>query len=92
MPSGVLIWAAGAGIDPALQGLMISFVNMDHNARVFTTVTVLETSGRIIGGPLMAKLFSVGLNKGGWLSGLCYLVSSVSLANHVDKLQCSYLT
>jgi hypothetical protein len=44
------MWAAGAGIDPASQGLMVSFVNMDHNARAFTIATILETSGRSIGG------------------------------------------
>jgi hypothetical protein len=75
---GVVMWAAGDGLEPALQSLIVSFIEKDHNARVFTTVTVLETSGKVLGGPLMATLFSIGLRNGGWWSGLCFLVSSVS--------------
>jgi len=56
----------------------MSFTDKHHNARVFTIVTALEMTGAIIGGPFMAILFSFSLNFKGVLSGLPFLVSSVS--------------
>jgi hypothetical protein len=42
---------------PRFAGYYGFICNTDHKARVFTTVAILKASGRITGGPLMAKLF-----------------------------------
>ena len=72
--------AVGTGVDPALRALMISFADKGHNARAFTMITVSELTGTIIGGPIMSQLFSVSIRLGGWFSGLCFMLSSVSLS------------
>lgn len=53
------------GLEPALQGLATSLISEKYYARMFTTFAVLETVAKLIGGPLMARLFSLGRNEGG---------------------------
>ncbi|KAL8777316.1 MAG: hypothetical protein Q9213_007920 [Squamulea squamosa] len=63
-------------IQPATQGLATRFVPRELNARLFTTVAVLETVGKLAGGPLQSKLFSMGRREGQGSAGVNFLASS----------------
>ena len=74
----ILLCGFGEGAAPALQGLASSFVTPTQNARLFTCVTLLDTAGRFISGPLLAKLHQIGRNSDHEPNGAMFLVSSVS--------------
>ncbi|KAL8809676.1 MAG: hypothetical protein Q9200_003207 [Gallowayella weberi] len=63
-------------IQPANQGLATSLIPRDLNARLFTTVAVLETVGKLAGGPIQSKLFSIGRREGHGSLGVNFLASS----------------
>lgn len=62
---GLFVCGLSEGLEPALQGLATSLISEKYYARMFTTFAVLETVAKLIGGPVMARLFSLGRNEGG---------------------------
>lgn len=62
---GLFVCGLSEGLEPALQGLATSLISDKYYARMFTTFAVLETVAKLIGGPLMARLFSLGRNENG---------------------------
>ena len=65
-------------VQPANQGLATSQISREYNARLFTTVAVLETVGKLVGGPIQSSLFSLGRREGHSGSmGINFLASSV---------------
>lgn len=60
---GLFVCGLSEGLEPALQGLATSLISEKYYARMFTTFAVLETVAKLIGGPLMARLFSLGRNE-----------------------------
>ena len=71
------------GEEPALQGLATSLIDRAYHARLFTSVAVVEILAKLVGGPMMGKLFSIGHAKS---SGICFSVSAVSLSIHSSWL------
>lgn len=63
-------------IQPSNQGLATSLIGRGLNARLFTTVAVLETVGKLAGGPLQSVLFSLGRREGRGSAGVNFLASS----------------
>ena len=63
------------GEEPALQGLATSLIDHAYHARLFTSVAVVEILAKLVGGPMMGRLFSIGHAKS---SGVCFSVSAVS--------------
>ncbi|KAI4164927.1 MAG: hypothetical protein LQ342_001560 [Letrouitia transgressa] len=68
------------GLQPSNQGLATSFIKREYNARMFTTVAVLETVGKLVGGPLQSKLFSIGRDDRHDSFGINFLASSIVFA------------
>ncbi|KAL9615219.1 MAG: hypothetical protein Q9167_000313 [Letrouitia subvulpina] len=68
------------GLQPSNQGLATSFIKQEYNARLFTTVAVLETVGKLVGGPLQSKLFSIGRDDRHGSLGINFLASSIVFA------------
>lgn len=68
----------GEGAEPALQALASSLVKPEQYTLLFTTMTVLESIGRILGSPFMAALLCTGRDAEGKPTGLVFLVASVS--------------
>lgn len=68
------------GLQPSYRGLATSFVKQEYNARLFTTVAVLETMGKLVGGPLQSRLFSVGRDDRHGSLGINFLASSIVFA------------
>lgn len=77
MTLGLFICGLSEGLEPALQGLATASITETYTARMFTTLAVIETVGKLIGGPLMAWLFSIGRSKNSGSKGFNFLTSSV---------------
>jgi hypothetical protein len=45
---------------------------------MFTVLAMIDASGKIIGGPLMAALYSFGMDVRGRSAGVCFLTAAVS--------------
>lgn len=75
---GVFFCGVGEGAEPALQGFVSSLVAPSQHATLFTTMTLLESTGRIFGSPFMAFLLRVGRDGQGNPNGLIFLVAAVS--------------
>ena len=76
----LFICGLSEAIQPANQGLATSLITRDYNARLFTTFAVLETVGKLAGGPLQSVLFSIGRREGHGSLGINFLASSVIFA------------
>jgi hypothetical protein len=74
----LFICGLSEGEEPALQGLTTSLIDRSYHARLFTSVAVVEILAKLVGGPIMGKLFSISQRHGPGSSGLCFSVSAVS--------------
>ncbi|KAL8690226.1 MAG: hypothetical protein Q9218_004277 [Villophora microphyllina] len=73
----LFICGLSEAIQPANQGLATAPITKDLNARLFTTAAVLETVGKLAGGPVQSALFSIGRREGHGSLGINFLASSV---------------
>ncbi|KAJ5623363.1 MFS transporter [Penicillium lividum] len=73
---GFLISTLGRGFGNLIRSLVTSLVPPEFIGRMYTMITVIETFGILISGPLLAALFQAGLNQGDvrWL-GLPFIVA-----------------
>ena len=76
---GLFVFGLGEGFEPSLKGLATYLIESSFNARLLTFITVLEVIAKLIGGPLMARLFSIGRNEDHGSDGVCFLASAVML-------------
>ena len=72
----LFICGLSEAIQPATQGLATSFVPRGLNARLFTTVAVVETVGKLAGGPAQSALFKIGRTEGRGSLGVNFAASS----------------
>lgn len=72
----LFICGLSEAIQPTNQGLATSLITREYNARLFTTVAVLETVGKLAGGPVQSVLFSIGRKAGHGSLGINFLASS----------------
>ena len=79
-----LICGLGSGLEPATQGLASSLIDPAYNARMFTTVAVLDTLAKLLGGPLAAALYSIRPSLEEPSSGFNFLGTSVSF--HTERV------
>lgn len=70
------------GLEPALQGLATSLIDRAYHARLFTSLAVVEILAKLVGGPMMGRLFSIGHARS---SGVCFSVSAVSRGVNVFR-------
>ena len=74
----LFICGLSEGEEPALQGLATSLIDRTYHARLFTSVAVVEIVAKLVGGPMMGKLFSIAQKHGQGSGGICFSVSAVS--------------
>ncbi|KAM7210330.1 general substrate transporter [Rhypophila decipiens] len=67
---GLGIGTLGAANGPLCRSVATAFVEQHHTSRLYGLISMLETSGALIGGPVLAWCFNVGMEKGGLLKGL----------------------
>jgi hypothetical protein len=60
------------------KGLASTLVVSDHRRMMFTILAMIDASAKIIGGPLMAALYSFGMDVGGKSAGLCLFSATAS--------------
>ncbi|CAG8950715.1 hypothetical protein HYFRA_00002925 [Hymenoscyphus fraxineus] len=77
MVIGITLSALGHGFVPVLLSLSTALVNQAHIGRLYNVMAVSETLGTLINGPLLAKSFNVGMEAGGLLVGLPFIVTGV---------------
>lgn len=76
MTLGLFVCGLGEGFEPSLKGLATSLIDGSYNARLLTLATVLEVIGKLIGGPVMARLSSIGRREGHGSDGINFLTAS----------------
>ena len=75
--TALFICGLSEGEEPALQGLTTSMIDRTYHARLFTSLAVVEILAKLVGGPVMGKLFAIGREHGQGSRGLCFSVSAV---------------
>lgn len=69
---GLLITALGIATYLCTQSLIASLVSKAEIAKAYSTISLVDTVGSMLCGPVMAELFKVGLRLGGVWVGLPY--------------------
>ena len=64
--SGLVIGALGSGVGSAMRALLTSWVKPNEVARLYSALSIVETAGMTVGGPICAGLFGIGMN---WAKG-----------------------
>lgn len=79
---GLTVGTFGAANGPLCRAVATAYVEPHHTSRLYALISMLETSGALIGGPVLAWCFNIGLSKGGLWKGLpwFYVALLVSLA------------
>lgn len=84
MRAATLLCRLGEGLSSSLQAVALSVITVSQNAVLSASVAVIDTVAKLIGGPFMAFLFSIG-DADGHSLGFCYLLSVVSISRHVSS-------
>ncbi|KAK3362593.1 major facilitator superfamily domain-containing protein [Lasiosphaeria hispida] len=76
--AGGLIWLSlGTGLSSLVRSLMNALVEEHHVGTVNTLVSFMEMMGVMIGGPLLAKSWSIGAHWGGSWIGLPFITAAL---------------
>ncbi|KAI1824908.1 major facilitator superfamily domain-containing protein [Xylaria intraflava] len=86
LASALLLSSFGWGFWSFLRSLLSSLAEAHSVARLYTLVAVIEAVGHTVGNPLLAFLFTRGLEIRGWLYGLPFLVCSFIMLVHILSL------
>ncbi|KAI0008716.1 MFS general substrate transporter [Xylariaceae sp. FL0662B] len=69
---GLVLMALGSGFNSLSRSLMTLYIDPQHTSRLFSLVSMVEVVGSMFAQPMLASLFTLGLNlEGGWI-GLPY--------------------
>ncbi|KAK7931277.1 adenylate cyclase [Apiospora marii] len=80
MACGLAVFALGAGYNSLVRSLLASLVEQRHAGMLYTAVSIFETAGVLVAGPLLAFCFRTGLDWGGPWIGLPYLAAGCLFA------------
>lgn len=72
---GLGLFALGYGYPPLIRSLLASIIDKHHFNMMYTTMSVFETMGSVVAGPLLAASFRTGLEWGDTWIGLPFLVA-----------------
>lgn len=67
---GLALGTLGSANGPLLRAIVTSHVQPDETSRLYSLISVMDTSGALIGGPILALCFNVGLSRKGLWIGL----------------------
>ncbi|KAL2106287.1 hypothetical protein VUR80DRAFT_6957 [Thermomyces stellatus] len=70
---GLFVGAFGAAASPLSRALLTHYVDSKYTSRLMALITIVETMGSFLGGPVIAMFFQIGQEKGGSLTGLPFL-------------------
>ncbi|KAL7619659.1 hypothetical protein AAE478_010200 [Parahypoxylon ruwenzoriense] len=78
--AGLMILTLGSGIAPLCRSLITNFTQPGQTSQLFTLISMVETTGSLTAGPLLAWTFSTGMHLQGFWAGLPFLfLSALSL-------------
>jgi MFS family permease len=67
---GLIIWTLGTGFTALTRSLITTLVDKQHVGRLYAAISIVETVGALLAGPMLNGLYTVGLKKGGGWIGL----------------------
>ncbi|KAG9234800.1 major facilitator superfamily domain-containing protein [Amylocarpus encephaloides] len=67
---GMVVWTLGTGFSSLVRSLITTLVEKEQIGRLYAAITVVETIGFLVAGPLLNWLFTVGMSAGGDWIGL----------------------
>lgn len=68
--AALLVLVGGSGLPLLVRSYMTGLVEPHHVARMYMIVGIVDTVGMMVGGPLLAEMFDVGMRIGGVGIGL----------------------
>lgn len=74
---GMIVWTLGTGFAPLTRALITTLVDKQHTGRLYAAISVVETSGNVVAGPMVNWLYIVGIKKGGGWTGLPFLCLAI---------------
>ncbi|KAK0658491.1 major facilitator superfamily domain-containing protein [Cercophora samala] len=79
---GMTIHTLGSGSTPLGRAISTAYVDPQQTSRLYAVISMLETGGALIGGPVLAWCFNVGMKKLGLWVGLpwFYVAGLVAVA------------
>lgn len=73
---GLIIYTLSAGLLSLVRSLITTFVEPNHVARLYSIISIVQTTGVVAAGPTLAGLFKVGFALGGEWAGLPFMVAA----------------
>jgi hypothetical protein len=67
---GLTIGTIGSSHGPLCRAIVTSYVEPEQTSRLYALISMLETGGALLGGPVLAWCFNVGLSRKGLWIGL----------------------
>lgn len=77
---GVILFGLGAGYSASIRGAITSLTAVHDRALIYSTMSMLDTIGSLIGAPLWPLVYRLGLKAGGFLLGLPFAVAAAMFA------------
>ncbi|OAA38902.1 Major facilitator superfamily domain, general substrate transporter [Metarhizium rileyi] len=88
MSVGLGLFALGNGYPPLLRSLLASIVDKRQVNMMYTSMSVFETMGSIVAGPLLAASFRLGMELDGAWIGLPFLVTGCLFGSAAIAVAC----
>lgn len=76
---GLIIYSLGYGYGPAVRGLVVTMAEGRQTGLLFTSMSLLESIGLLVAGPLLAATFKVGMGWGSVWIGLPFISAGLCL-------------
>jgi len=73
---GLVLYVLGAAYGLLLRSLLAAVVEPQHRGALFNAAGMVDSTGLVLSGPLLAQAYRVGLGMGGVWVGLPFLVGS----------------
>jgi PCFT/HCP family folate transporter-like MFS transporter 1/3 len=67
---GLTVGTIGSSHGPLCRAIATSYVEPQQTSRLYALISMLETGGAMLGGPVLAWCFNIGLSKKGMWTGL----------------------
>ncbi len=74
---GLALCTLGSGFGTFVRSLVSSLVEQKMLGTLYTALSVMDTTGALLAGPLVAKAFKWGMHNGGVWLGMPYMFSMV---------------
>ena len=80
MAVGMVFTALGSGCGSLVRSIANSMVDIDQVARLNGAISIVDTLGILVSGPLLAEVFSLGLRMGGAWIALPFFIAAILTA------------